>query len=288
MRRSRLLALIPAVAAAVATTAEAGPQRRIGVIVSTTVGVEDGDSSRLSDDLAAALGGALPVDTISGAEVKRRMPPEGIPAECVGDAACRNDLGRRLDADELLLLAIVKVGDRINIDATWADVASGRSASRPRLTLSPGDDARSRFAEIAPRYLPHIRKEKEPEARIIMVPAEAVERDDGRRITLPVIIAGGTAAAAGVTGAIFALAARSRFDELDSSGCRETRTCDQGLVDSGKNRALAADLFFAGAVAAGATAAVLYYLSGPDEPREPRVSVTGGAGHLGVSLGGRF
>lgn len=289
MRRHRLLALIPLIAAATAAPASAGPQRRVGIVVTTTVGVSPAEGRELGDELAAALISALPVDVISGVEVERRMPPAGVPAECVGDAACRNDLGRRLDADELLLLAIVKVGDKINVDATWADVASGQSASRPRVTLEPGADSRARFAESARRYLPHIRDE--PEARqVVLVPATPgqLERDSGRRVTLPVALAGGAALAAGITGTIFALTARSRFKDLERSGCREDSSCDPDLVDSGRQRALVADLCFAGALAAGITAGVFYYLSAPDEPDEPAVAVSGGAGQLGITVRGRF
>lgn len=288
MRQLHLLALIPGLLfAASATPADAGPQRRVGVVVTLAVGVDDAAARSISDALAAALRDELRVDVISGAEVERRLPPAGLPEDCVGDPGCRNDLGRRLDADELLLLAIVEVGERVNVEATWADVASGDTASRPRITLDRGDPGKAAFAAAAKGFLPHIREPTDPDPKIIVVPTPGdPQRDTGRRLTTPVLISAGVAVAAGIAGGVLALGAEGKHDDLESDGCN-ARQCDQGAIDAGRRYALGADIAFAGALAAGVTAGVLYYLSAPDEGA-PVVAPAVGPDQVGVSLGGRF
>lgn len=290
MRRFPLLALSAALLVAVtASTAAAGPQRRIGVVVTLEVGVGAERTRAIADALGAALRDNLPVDVITGAEVERRLPPEGLPENCVGAAECRNDLGRRLDADELLMLAVVAVGDAVNVDATWADVAAGRTASRPRVTLKAGDDAKKAFAAVARAYLPHIRdREPDPDPKIVVVPTPAPQRDSsGRRVTVPVLIAGGVAVGAGIAGGVLAFAAKSRHDDLEAGNCREVM-CDQGDIDAGRRFALGADIAFGAALAAGVTAGVLYYLSAPEGDGAPAIAPSAGPDRVGVSFGGRF
>ncbi len=280
-----------------ARAASAQVDRRIGVVVSVRVNVNADEARALADQLASGLSAELPVDVVSGAETERRLPQGGLPDECVADAPCRVDLGRRLDADELLFLVIVRMGEQVQIDPTWADIASGRVTARSRITLSKGDDPVAVFRKAAPALLPHIaRQQREPETKVIVVPgAGAARADDGHHMTRGSWIAAGVGAAALIGGGVFALSARNKYDALDRDNCRDTAEppCSQSRIDSLRHRALAADILLGGAVAAGVTTLVLYYRSGGEQrpaptAAPPPVTVGLAGGGLSLSIGGRF
>lgn len=274
-------------ALALPRAAAAGEPRRIGIVVTVAVNLDSGEARALATELGDAIAAALPVTTVAGADVERRLPPGGLPEECVADAGCRNDLGRRLDADELLLLVAVKLGDRIQIDATWADVASGRVTSQPRITFGPEDDRAAVFAKAVPRLLPHIHPaEKAPPRRdpaVIVIDRSATE--GGRHLTAPAWIALGVAGVAAVGGGLLGLEARKEYNELESD-CPD---CTQSDIDAGARHALYADILFGTAAAGAATAAVLYYLSDRGaEPPPATLSLGASPGSVAVTLGGRF
>jgi hypothetical protein len=267
--------------------------RRIGIVVTVEVNLEPGAASTVATEMGEALRQKLPVDIIAGDETARRLPPDGLPDECVADAACRNDLGRRLDADELLLLVVVKIGDTLQVDTTWADVASGRVASRPRIELPGLDGAREVFAGEAERLLPHLvdrgGKDGDGETKIVVVTPETPAKKGGRHLTTGSWIAGGVGAAALIGGTVFALSARTKHDGLVADGCR-SMPCDEDRIDSLSNHALAADLLF-GVAATGAVTALVLYLrsdSGTEPAPPPPVAVRAGPGSIGLVVGGRF
>lgn len=293
--------IVTAVALAIlaggAHEASAQVDRRIGVVVSVRVNVDAAEARALSDQLAKGLSAELPVDMVSGAETERRLPPGGLPDECVANAPCRVDIGRRLDADELLFLVIVRMGDQLQIDPTWADVASGRVTSRARITLKTGDDPVAVFRKAAHELLPHIaRQKREPETKVIVVPgAGATRPGDGHHMTRGAWIAAGVGAAALLGGGVFALSARNKYNALAADDCRHSSEppCSQSRIDSLRNHALAADILLGGAVAAGVTTLVLYYRSGGERAPAPAaapppVTVGVAGGGLSLSIGGRF
>jgi hypothetical protein len=273
--------------------AAADETRRIGIVVTVQVNV----SAELADRLATELGDALraerPVDVIAGRETTRRLPPEGLADDCVARSDCRNELGRRLDADELLLLVLVELGDRIQIDATWANVASGKVTSRPQIVLEPGADRRQVFIDAAPLLLPHIKKPRfEVSPDIVIVRQAAGSASPGRHMTTATWIASGVAAGALVGAAVFALSAQRKFSTLENDGCRDM-ACDVNEIDSLRRHSLAADVLFAVAATGAATALVLYLRSADDAPREPAsqpgtLRVGKGPGTVGVQIGVTF
>lgn len=295
-RVHRLTASITAVAVAAAVvavsgTAAAEEPRRIGIVVSTTVNVTEAEADAIASELGAALSSALPVDIIAGGETRRRLPPDGLPDECIARAECRTDLGDRLDASELLLIVVVKIGERVQIDATWANVASGKAISRAAVVVEAGADRAKVFADAAPTLLPHIKRAEPNDRRpdIIVVPG-ATTPGDGRHMTTGSWIAVGVSGAALIGGTVFALSARNKFNALDGDGCRDMR-CPQSEVDSMERRALAADVLYGVSIAAGVTALVMYLRSdaGDEEPpAEPAVTVGAGPGSVGFAIRGRF
>ena len=129
----RTLLGIFAVAAVVvvAARAAAADPHRVGVIPSVEVNVDARRAEALTGTMADALRDKLVIDAIGGADVIRRLPDAGLPDDCVAQPACISQIGARLEVDELLFLVIVQVGHTIQIDATWADVATGKTVARP-------------------------------------------------------------------------------------------------------------------------------------------------------------
>lgn len=273
------------------STAQADEPRRIGIVVSVKVNVTDDEARALANSLGEVLRKERPVDIISGKETERRMPTEGLPDECVAKPKCRNDIGRRLDADELLMLVIVKMGNRVQIDATWANVASGKVTSRPQMVIEAGQNQAEIFKKNVPLLLPHIKKDSPKGPNIVIVPSGGTNTSSGRRFTRGTWIATGVAAAALIGGGVFALSAQQKFSSLDDDGCREV-ACDQSDIDSMRSRALVADVLFTVAAASTVTALVLYLRSGgaktESKPKPPAVRVGVGKDSVGLSFGGSF
>lgn len=277
-------------AASAVASAEEG--RRVGVVVTVAVNLEPDEVRALATELGDALARELPVIAVAGREVERRLPPNGLSERCVAEPECRSDLGRRLDAEELLFLVAVRLGDTIQIDATWTDVASGRVASQPQVTLEGDVDRAAIFAAAAPRLLPHISRAaaaapSEPPSIVVVT---SPERDGvgGRRMTTGVWIAAGVAGVAAVGGGILGLSARQKFQALEQN-CPDD--CTASEIEAGERRALAADVLFGVAAGGAVCAAVLYLLSDTGDADGPGIaglSVGGGPGRLELSLGGRF
>jgi hypothetical protein len=267
MRHGALAAVLVCLAAAPAQGAQ---PTRVGVVIA--VAVDDaGEAEALAAILGRALRERLAVDTVAGAEVARRLP-EGVPPDCVARSGCVRDVARRLDADELLFLVVVRVGRRVQIDPTWVDVDTGASNARAALHLEDGGrDPAAVFADAAPALL--------PDGNLIVA-----TRGHGRHVDARTWIAGGVAAAALAGGVGFALAARDTRSGLDADGCRE-RACDPARLDRLDRQTLTADLLFGAAAVAGASA-VYFYLTSETEGLPVGVAPTSGGAVM--TLAGSF
>jgi hypothetical protein len=267
--------------------------RRVGVVVSLTVNMTPAEGRDLATMLGAALEESLPIEVIAGQETERRLPQGGLPENCVAEATCRLDLGRRLDADEILLLVIVRLGDQIQIDATWSNVSSGGVASRPATTLAPGQEPTRIFIKAAPALLPHIaRRRSEPAGTSIIVVSPAGQPDSGRHVTPGTWVAAGVSATALLGGTVFGLSAMRKYDSLYGRGCA-TELCPRDDINQLRAHALTADLLLGTALASGVVAAILYWKSAPGAAADtgatrPPVNIHMGAESVGISLGGAF
>lgn len=280
------LALAALLWAALLPEAAAQSPQRIGIVVTTAVNLDDSEADELTAALGQALEQSLGVVVTAGAETRRRLPREGLPAGCVGEAECRTDLGQRLDADELLMTVAARVGDRIQIDITWVDVASGKVASRPAIVLEGDADRATALRNAGPTLLPHI--QPVPAADEGQGKVAAPPRSE-RRMTTGVWIAGGVSAVA-LAGA---LGFGYRSFTIDDKGCTTPSDCESAQDDLGLSNTLADGLAVVG-VAAGVTALVLYLSSEEPVPsagseragaaRGKRPVVDRGVG-LGVGLG---
>lgn len=307
-RRARPIAagaLLAALAAllGVCLAPAAAAAERVGVVVAVTLNTRAREARRLADALGSALLDQLDIDVVAGREAERRLPPGGVPDTCVVDSACQQDVARRLDADQLLLLAVVRVGARVQIDATWVHVATGRTASRPRILLHDGQSTSNVLADAVFELMPDAalrmgagrRRAGERAAAAASQPATELARPapQPRRFTPGVWVAGSIGAGALVASGVFAADAMRRHRDLDAHGCADM-PCSIAEIDAVDTRARVADVLLGVGVAAGVTAVVLYWWS--SEPgseqtlglRRPRLDVVATDRVMSVTWGGSF
>ncbi len=285
--RAVALGIVLLVCASLAHADDARP-RRLGVVVGLAVNVEPEQAAALAESLAQVLEEQFIVETVAGAEATRRLPAAGVPEECIGLPACIADLGARLSVDELLVLVIVRVGESLQLDASWVDVATAEVVPRPAVALAADGDARAAFVAAAGAMLPNatprpspapVRAEVVADSSIIGTPEPSPP--SSRHLSTGVWIAGGVGVAALTGGVGFGLTARSRHGRCEDEPCAESE------LDGLESRALAADLFFGAAAVSAAVAAVLYWRS--DEAVEaPRVGLNFRPGGAVVGVGGQF
>ena len=275
MSAGRALTLAVVALGLAATSAAAGPTPRVAVIVGESLGVEVPAADPLGAERASALNARLVVDASGGADVARRLPPAGLPDECLSTAACVADLGARLSADRLLVLAVVKSGAAVQIDATMIEVATAAGTPLPRLQLADLGAAPAAFADAATRYLP---------GAAVRTQAVVVGGGGSHRPVKPVVWAVGGAGLAAIAGAgVLGLTIKSRYDRCNDVD----QACDDATKDGLHRRAIIADVALGAGLAAVAVAVVLYVRT-PREtsPLEPAITpVDGGAV---VGLGGAF
>jgi hypothetical protein len=275
-----------------AAPAAAESVRRVGIVVTTLVNVSDERARELASTLGEVLHERLVVDVIAGAETERRLPPGGVPAGCVADDDCRQDLGRRLDAEELLLLVVVGAGPRLKVDPTWVHVASGKITSRPAIEIAPDADVRALLGTAAPTLLPHMpAREQRRGPDVVVVNAGGGAGQGGRRLAPATLVAAGVSAGALIGASVFALSSQRKFESLEEDDCRRL-PCDKREIDSLRRDTILADVFFGVALVAAGTAVTMYLLDDGEPPAartdQPSVTVGPGPGALGLSLGGVF
>lgn len=276
---------------------------RVAVVVALSVNADDAQLVRLERALAAALEHAFAIETLAGSDVRTALGDAGVPDDCVAKRACVRELADKLDADQLLLLTVVRVGDRFQIAITWGDGQDGRTASRVTIDIDvEQQDPQPVFAVYAGRLLPDAppRTDKQDDAdtgpatddgAADVIKSSVDTRDTGRKATMGVWVATGLGVAFVAAGATFGLLARSDYNELESGQCLD-RVCPEDDIDRLAFRARMSDALFGAALLSGVTAAVLYWRSGKSGRRSSRtgarISVHPGAHGALLSLGGRF
>lgn len=259
--------------------APAAAAPRVAIVVEVAVGVEPARASEIAEALASALSSQLEVDARGGAQVDTRL---GALADgCIARPACVTDVARRLEVDELLFIALVQLGDELQIDASWMDASGARSASRPRIQLGPDDVPDEVFRGRAVTLLPEARLRKAPTVAPPVEPPPPAPRP-GRRMTgatwtLAAVSAVGLGAGVGL-----GLSTRSTFLACERDGC------DQDTRDSIGTRGLLADASFGVAAVAAITGVILYVRSAPRGEASVGVDVAAHGTGASLTLGGRF
>lgn len=276
-----------------ASTVEAGdyapPQKiviKVAVVPGIAVNLDAARVDALSQDLAEALSSKLMVDAVGGLEVRRLLPPDGLPPDCATNAACAKDVAKRTGAEQLLFVVMVDsgAGGAVQVDTTWVDAATGKTASRPPIDLTStiDADAKAKFEAAATRLLPDAYAKNIPQAtstNVIVQPA--MVGGEPRHLTTPAYVTGGVAVLGLGLGAVMGLQARSKYLDCEA----HADTCTASQKDTIRTYDHVADLGW-GLAAAGAIATVVLYATSGTEPHlEVAPTTTGGAS---VSYFGRF
>jgi len=277
--RSVVLAVTLAVAPGLAS-ADRTPVR-VAVVPGIVVNLDPARVDVLTQELAGALQSELEVEAVGGVEVRRRLPPAGLPTDCVASESCLSDVARRLDAQELLFVVLIDTGSSgaIQIDSTWVDPVAHRSGSRPAIDIASIADARVRFAAMATQLLPDAPVRPKPPAASLGRMSEPVPR----HLAVPSYVAAGAAAVGLGVGLTLGLDTRTRYDDC-SAQAHDGMACSQGRKDAIRRLALVADAGWLLAVG-GAIATALLYATSSETSHVIVEPVPGGAA---LTASGRF
>lgn len=280
--------LIGATSLAAAQPAPASPipppdvdRIKVAIIPGIAVNLDAARVDALSQDLADALASELDVDAVGGLEVRRSLPADGIPPDCVATPACFNDVAQRVGANQLLFVVMVDTGTggAIQIDSTWVEPSTGKNASRPAIDIASLTEAKSRFVSAAPSLLPDAPRRAKP---VIGGGGPKTKMSDEvpRHFTLPAkITAGATAVGLGV-GIAFGLMTRSKFNSCE----RTPMDCDDNKRDSIRLTGIVADAGYLVAIGGAIATVVLFANSGKESQLIIAPTADGGT----ASWSGRF
>ena len=243
--------MVAAALIASAAVAHAQPRQRVAVVVDLTANVSAPRATELGAAMAAALERELVIDATGGADVLRRLPPDGVPDDCLATPACLADLGRRLDATELLFLSLIQVGATVQVETTWIHPATGEVRARPRIDIDADARAGEVFAAAAQRLLP------DAEHRVVPLAVVAAPPGPRRHMTRTSWAVAGVSLAALGGGVGLGLSARATYQRCE----RSPDACDGDTRDGLATRALAADALSVAALIGGAVTTYLYVRS---------------------------
>lgn len=252
---------------------------RVAVVPGIAVNLDSARVDALSQDLADSLQAELEVDAIGGLEVRRALPAEGIPPDCVATPACVADVAKRVNASQLLFVVMVDTGTggSIQIDTTWVEPSTGKSVSRPALDIAAIGDAKARFITAAPSLLPDAPKRPKPKTGGL---GGTMAPEVPRHVSTPAKVTGAVAVVGLGLSIGFGLKARSRYNACDA----DRIACTDSDRDSIRNFGLIADASMLVGVGAAIATVVLYVTSG----RESHLVVEPSPGGAAVAVVGRF
>ena len=282
--RPAVLAVLMVVASVSPASAQppgpAAPRVRIGIIPSIAVNVDAARVDALGQDLADALAAELEVDAVGGLEVRRQLPAEGLPADCVTTPACVADVAKRTGTSQLLFIVLVDTGagGSIQVDSTWVDPATGGTATRRPIDVMAPESARGTFAASARQLLPDapVRPKGGGPSTFGGKMSDAVPR----HFTTPAKIAGAVAVVGLGAGIGVGLSVRGKYNDCEDMPA----SCTQSDRDSIRNRGFVADFGYLLATAGAVTAGVLWATSG----KESQLIVTPTESGAAMSFSGRF
>lgn len=237
----------------------------VAVVPGIAVNMDTARVDALSQDLAEALNSELDVVASGGLEVRRQLPADGLPADCVTNPACTNNVAHRTGASQLLFVVMVDTGSggSIQIDTTWIDATTGKSASRPALDLTSTSEAKTKFASSAKILLPDAPVRPKPANGGGGLGVNTKMSDaEPRHLTTAAKITAGVAVVGLGAGIAFGLTTRSRYNKCDG----DPVNCTSSDKDSIRKLGLSADAGFL--VATGcAIATVVMYATSAKESR---------------------
>jgi len=255
-----------------ASNVAAADRIKVAVVPGIAVNLDAARVDALSQDMAEGLAAELDIDAVGGLEVRRQLPVDGLPPDCVTTPSCAADVAKRTGAQQLLFVVMVDsgTGGTIQVDSTWVEPSTGHSASRPPmdLTSTADADAKAKFQAAAPRLLPDAPARRKAVQTQAVAPA--LVGGEPRHFTTVSMITGGAAVVGLGVGVVFGLSTRSKYDDCEAHAA----ICTADQKSTIRTYGHIADAGWAiGAIGAIATT-VLYATSGT----EPHVEVSPAAG----------
>jgi hypothetical protein len=168
-------------------------------------------------------------------------------------------------------------GGAIQVDSTWVDPATRKSASRPAIDIAAIGEAKSRFADAAQQLLPDAPVRPKPTG------LGRFSEPVPRHFTLPTYVTAGATVVGLGLGVGFGLGARSKYKDCEDMVPLGVE-CSQDHKSSIRHTALIADIGWVIAVGGTIATAVLYATSA----EAPHVIVEPAPGGATVSAVGRF
>lgn len=255
---------------------------KVAIVPGIAVNLDSARVDALSQDLADALSGELDIDAVGGLEVRRQLPAEGLPPDCLTTPACVSDVAKRLGAAQLVFVVMVDAtgSGAVQVDSTWVEVSTGKRASRPAIDLPTIADAKARFAAGARLILPDapVRKKITPGGGGNI--NGVMSADVPRHFTTTTYITGGIAIVGLGVGLGFGISARGKYNACDvaESSCGKTQR------DSIRARSAIADVGFIAALGGAVVTGILFATSG----KESRLVVSPTTTGVAASVFGRF
>lgn len=279
MMRTLSILLVLSLALARAASADPADRIKVAVVPGIAVNLDAARVDALSQDLANALQSELDVDAVGGVEVRRKLPEAGLAPDCVANQTCIADVARRLEATQLLFVVMIDTGTggAIQVDSTWVDPATRKSASRPAIDIAAIAEAKSRFADAAQQLLPDAPVRPKPTG------LGRFSEPVPRHFTLPTYVTAGATAVGLGLGLGFGLSARSKYKDCEDMAPLGAE-CSRDRKDSIRHTALIADIGWVVALGGTIATAVLYATSA----EAPHVIVEPAPGGATVSAVGRF
>ncbi len=266
-----------------ASNVAAAERIKVAVVPGIAVNLDAARVDALSQDMAEGLAAELDIDAVGGLEVRRQLPPDGLPPDCVTTPSCVADVAKRTGAQQLLFVVMVDsgTGGTVQIDSTWVEPGTGHSGSRPPIDITSTADAeaKAKFQAAAERLLPDAPVRKKAVTTQVIAPT--LVGGEPRHFTTTSMITGGAAIVGVGVWAVFGLSARSKYNDCEAHAA----TCTASQKDSIRTFDHIADAGWVIGAAGAITTAVLYATSG----KEPHVEVSPAAGGgATVSAFGRF
>ena len=276
------LLLFVSTAAADTRVAQAPAERlKVAIVPGVAVNLDASRVDALSQDLAEALRSELDIEAIGGLEVRRQLPADGVPPDCVANTACIADVAQRLGANQLLFVVMVDTGGSgaVQIDTTWVDPATGNSASRPAIDVAVISDAKARFAAAATTLLPDAPVRPKPVTGGV---GGTMTEEIPRHFTTPAYVTAGIAVVGLGVGIGFGIRTKGLYNDCD----QPSAPCSDAQEDKIRNSALIADIGWVAGIGGAVATAILYATSGS----ESRLVVSPNAEGGGMTLTavGRF
>ena len=242
-------------------------QKSVVLVVHPVVNVPDGESKAIATELAASMGRRYEARVFAA---ERSRLPQSLADDCVSDMRCAGELADRLSADQVVFLVMVKVGTKIQVDATWVDPQAGRTVPRDTFELDANGDGRTRvIAEVAPSMIPRgeipvagassTKPNSKPEPAL--PPPSASARAEATAppselsgVAIAAWVASGTSVLALGTGLALVLSGIGEYDDLLQSTCltgTPSARCQEQLDRFGTRSTVANVLLISAGLAAG-------------------------------------